>query len=60
MVALTKAAQLVVLLALPHGGQQVARRNAGASMSENSAWARTRREAIAAMTRPRDLAASGS
>jgi hypothetical protein len=29
----TRAVQLLVLLALPHGGQQVARRNAWASMA---------------------------
>ena len=38
------------LLALaPHGGQRVARRNAWASMSTDSARARARREADAAM-----------
>jgi hypothetical protein len=58
MPALTKAVQLAVLLVLPHGGQHVARRNAWASMSANSAWARTRREAIAMMQRPSDQAAT--
>jgi hypothetical protein len=40
----------LALLALPHGGQQVARRNAWASMAADSARARARREADAAMT----------
>ena len=41
----------LVLLALPHGGQQSARRNAWASMAADSARARARREADAAMNR---------
>ena len=41
----------LVLLALPHGGQQAARRNAWASMAADSARARARREADAAMSR---------
>jgi hypothetical protein len=41
----------LVLLALPHGGQQAARRNAWASMAADSARARARREADAAMDR---------
>ena len=41
----------LVLLALPHGGQQAARRNAWASMAADSARARARREADAAMNR---------
>jgi hypothetical protein len=41
----------LVLLALPHGGQQAARRNAWAAMAADSARARARREADAAMNR---------
>lgn len=37
------------LTAFPHGGQQAARRNAWAAMSADSARARTRREADAAL-----------
>ena len=47
----------LVLLALPHGGQQAARRNAWASMAADSARARARREADAAMNRA--VAAAG-
>jgi len=39
------------LTVLPHGGQRSARRNAWASMSADSALARSRREADAAMDR---------
>ena len=46
----------LVLLALPHGGQQSARRNAWASMAADSARARARREADAAL----ELAVSAS
>jgi hypothetical protein len=46
----------LLLLALPHGGQQAARRNAWASMAADSARARARREADAAMTRAVALA----
>jgi hypothetical protein len=45
---LTHITQLVLTLA-PHGGQRVARRNAWAAMSTDSARARARREADAAM-----------
>jgi hypothetical protein len=41
----------VALMLLPHGGQRSARTNAWASMSEDSARARGRREADAAMAR---------
>ena len=41
----------LVLLALPHGGQQAARRNAWAAMAADSARARARREADLAMNR---------
>ena len=41
--------QQLALMALPHGGQRSARRNAWAAMSEGSARARGRREADAAM-----------
>jgi len=40
----------LALLAVPHGGQQVARRNAWASMAADSARARARREADAALS----------
>jgi hypothetical protein len=46
----TGALQSLTLLALPHGGQRTARRNAWASMSADSALARTRREAAGAMS----------
>jgi hypothetical protein len=59
MLPVTKTVQALVLIAVPQGGQQVSRRNAWGCMSANSAWARTRREAIALMQRPRDLAATG-
>jgi len=38
----------LLLFAVPHGGQQAARRNAWASMSPDAARARGRREAEAA------------
>ncbi len=41
----------LVLLALPHGGQMAARRNAWAGMAENATRARAQREADAAMAR---------
>ena len=47
----TRAAQSLALLALPHGGQRVARRNAWASMSADATWARNRREAWLALDR---------
>ena len=46
----TRLAQSAVLLVLPHGGQQAARRNAWAGMAADSARGRARREADAAMT----------
>ena len=46
-----RTVQSLALFALPHGGQRVARRNAWASMSAESAWARSRREAELAMQR---------
>jgi hypothetical protein len=52
----SRAVEGLVLLALPHGGQQAARRNAWASMASDSARARARREADAAMNRAVDLA----
>jgi hypothetical protein len=42
--------QSTLLLLLPHGGQNLARRNAWASMSLDAGRARARREAAAAMT----------
>jgi hypothetical protein len=47
----TNTIQGLALLALPHGGQQVARRNAWASMSADSTRARARREAAVAINR---------
>jgi hypothetical protein len=47
----TRTVQSLALLALPHGGQRVARHNAWASMSAESLWARNRREAELAMQR---------
>jgi hypothetical protein len=47
----SRTVQQLTLLALPHGGQQAARRNAWASMAADSARARARREADAAMDR---------
>ncbi|MCU1591753.1 MAG: hypothetical protein JWP11_3009 [Frankiales bacterium] len=43
--------QSALLLLLPHGGQNLARRNAWASMSADAGRARARREADAAMSR---------
>jgi hypothetical protein len=48
-------AQSLVLLAVPHGAQHVARQNAWAGMSADAARGRERREAQAAI----DLASSG-
>ena len=42
--------QSTFLLLLPHGGQNLARRNAWASMSVDAHRARARREAAAALT----------
>lgn len=47
----TRTVQSLALLAVPHGGQRMARRNAWASMSAEAAWARSRREAELAMQR---------
>ena len=47
----TRTVQSLALFALPHGGQRAARRNAWASMSAESAWARSRREADLALQR---------
>jgi hypothetical protein len=44
----TAATQSTLLLLLPHGGQNLARRNAWASMSVDASRARARREAAAA------------
>ena len=41
--------QSLVLLALPHGGQAVARHNAWAGMSANAARGRERRQAESAL-----------
>jgi hypothetical protein len=43
--------QSTVLFVLPHGGQNLARRNAWASMSVDAARARARREAAVAVAR---------
>jgi len=45
---LRRTTRSLLLFAVPHGGQQVARRNAWASMSVDAARARGRREAEAA------------
>ena len=49
--SLRRTAQSLVLLLLPHGGQQTARRNAWAGMVADSARARSSREAQAALDR---------
>jgi hypothetical protein len=46
----TAVGQSALLLLLPHGGQNLARRNAWASMSVDATRARARREAAAALT----------
>jgi hypothetical protein len=46
----TSSSQATLLFLLPHGGQNLARRNAWASMSVDAGRARARREAAAAMT----------
>lgn len=46
---MTSAAQSTLLFVLPHGGQQLARRNAWAAMSVDASRARARREATAAL-----------
>lgn len=46
----TSTGQSALLLLLPHGGQNLARRNAWASMSVDAGRARARREAAAALT----------
>lgn len=49
--------QGLVLLALPHGGQHAARRNAWAAMSADSTRARGRREVTTALDAALDRAA---
>jgi hypothetical protein len=46
----TSTGQSALLLLLPHGGQNLARRNAWASMSVDVARARARHEAAEALT----------
>jgi hypothetical protein len=46
----TSTGQSTALFLLPHGGQNLARRNAWASMSVDAGRARSRRDAAAAMT----------
>ena len=46
-----RTVQSLALLALPHGGQRVARQNAWAATSAEAAWARSRREAELALQR---------
>jgi hypothetical protein len=46
----TSTSQSTLLFVLPHGGQNLARRNAWASMSVDVTRARARREAAAALT----------
>jgi hypothetical protein len=45
----TSTGQAALLFVLPHGGQNLARRNAWASMSVDAARARARREADAVL-----------
>ena len=47
----TRTAQSLLLLLLPHGGQQTAQRNAWAGMVADSTRSRARREAVAALDR---------
>jgi hypothetical protein len=54
------AAELLVLTVLPHGGQQVSRRNAWAAMATDTARARARREAATAMQAAVDAASARS
>ena len=49
--SLVRNLETAFLTVLPHGGQRSARQNAWASMSADSALARSRREAEAAMDR---------
>lgn len=51
--------QALLLAALPHGGQRLARRNAWAGMSEQAVRSRAQREADAAL-RAAGTASSGS
>jgi hypothetical protein len=46
----TSTGQAALLLLLPHGGQQLARRNAWASMAADVARAKARSDAAVAMT----------
>ena len=46
----TSTSQSTLLFLLPHGGQNLARRNAWASMSVDASRARARSEAAAALT----------
>ena len=46
----TSTSQSALMFVLPHGGQNLARRNAWASMSVDAGRARARREAAAALT----------
>ena len=46
----TSTGQSTLLFLLPHGGQNLARRNAWASMSVDATRARARSEAAAALT----------
>ena len=46
----TSTGQSTLLFLLPHGGQNLARRNAWASMTVDADRARARREAAAALT----------
>ena len=48
--------QSLVLTAVPHGGQRLARRNAWSAMSDDAVHARARRDAEQAMTRAATMA----
>ena len=54
---MARTVQSLALFALPHGGQRVARRNAWVSMSSETAWAKSRREAELALHRAISAAA---
>jgi len=54
----TALARTLLLVSLPAGGQETARRNAWAGMSEGATRARSRREADAATSRPDDRRAA--
>ena len=56
----TSHSKAAFLMVLPHGGQELARRNAWASMAADVARARARREADVAMDRAIDSAVAAA